>query len=121
MSPATHDATIVDESDEKPSEAPSPPGNAWSDRLRALKNVPPVLHFVWESGPSVVFWNITIRVLVAFMPMGIGIIGKYIIDGVNQIAMHRPLPAHFWWLVATEMGLAVLTGILTRSVDYFDN
>jgi|CZKL01.1.fsa_nt_gi ATP-binding cassette subfamily B protein len=129
MSPAQQDLEVSPEPSKSAPEpdksAPEPeskePGNAWSDRLRALKNVPPVLHFVWESGPSVVFWNITIRVLVAFMPMGIGIIGKYIIDGVNQIAMHRPLPAHFWWLVATEMGLAVLTGILTRSVDYFDN
>src|ERR1022692_1743977 len=121
MSPATHDATIVDESDEKPSEAPSPPGNAWGDRLRALKNVPPVLHFVWESGPAVVFWNIAIRVMVAFLPVGIGIIGRFIIDGVNRIRLHLSLPPHFWWLVGAEMGLAVLTGILSRAVDYFDN
>src|ERR1035437_3367965 len=103
MSPATHDATIVDESDEKPSEAPSPPGNAWGDRLRALKNVPPVLHFVWESGPAVVFWNIAIRVVVAFLPVGIGIIGRFIIDGVNRIRLHLSLPPHFWWLVGAEM------------------
>src|SRR5450631_4418532 len=105
-------------------EPPSPvegPGNAWGDRLRALKNVPPVLHFVWESGPSIVFWNIAIRIVVAFLPMGIGIIGRYIIDGVNQIRLHQPLPTHFWWLVGGEMALAVLTGILSRSVDYFDN
>ena len=31
------------------------------------------------------------------------------------------LPQHFWWLVAAEMALAVITGILSRSVDYFDN
>ena len=121
MSPTTHDATIVDESDEKPSEAPSPPGNAWGDRLRALKNVPPVLHFVWESGPAVVFWNIAIRVMVAFLPVGIGIIGRFIIDGVNRIRLHLSLPPHFWWLVGAEMGLAVLTGIMLRAVDYFDN
>ena len=121
MSPTTHDATIVDESDEKPSEAPSPPGNAWGDRLRALKNVPPVLHFVWESGPAVVFWNIAIRVVVAFLPVGIGIIGRFIIDGVNRIRLHLSLPPHFWWLVGAEMGLAVLTGIMLRAVDYFDN
>ena len=60
----------------KPVDAPKSPGNAWGDRLRALKNVPPVLHFVWESGPAVVFWNITIRIVVAFLPMGIGIIGR---------------------------------------------
>lgn len=96
-------------------------GGAWAERIRALKNVPPVLHFVWESGPSVVFWNITIRIVVAFLPVGIGIIGRFIIDGVNRLRMHQALPPHFWWLVGSEMALAVLTGILTRSVDYFDN
>ena len=89
--------------------------------MRALKNVPAVLHFVWESGPSVVFWNITLRILVAFLPVGIGIIGRFIIDGVNRIRLHQPLPQGFWWLVAAEMTLAVLTGVLSRAVDYFDN
>src|SRR5580658_3198273 len=102
-------------------ETPGAPGNAWGDRLRALKNVPPVLHFVWESGPAVVFWNIAIRIIVAFLPMGIGIIARYIIDGINHLALHKPLPPHFWWLVGSEMALAVITGILARSVDYFDN
>ena len=66
--------------------------SAWGDRVRALKNIPPVLHFVWESGPAVVFWNITIRIIVAFLPVGIGIIGRFIIDGVNRIRVHQPLP-----------------------------
>jgi ATP-binding cassette subfamily B protein len=96
-------------------------GSAWGERLNALKNVPPVLHFVWESGPSIVFWNIAIRIIVAFLPVGIGIIGRFIIDGVNQIRLHQSLPPHFWWLVGSEMALAVITGILARSVDYFDN
>ena len=97
------------------------PGNAWSDRLRALKNIPPVFYFVWESGPTVVFWNITIRVIVAFLPVGIGIVGRFIIDGVNRLRVHQALPQHFWWLVGAEMALAVVTGVLSRAVDYFDN
>ncbi|MGA2848013.1 MAG: ABC transporter ATP-binding protein [Terracidiphilus sp.] len=98
-----------------------PPGNAWADRIRALKNVPPVLHFVWESGPSVVFWNIAIRITTAFLPVGIGIIGRFIIDGVNRLRLNQSLPTHFWWLVGAEMTLAVLAGVLSRAVDYFDN
>src|ERR1700722_18869076 len=94
---------------------------AGSDRVAALKNIPPVLHFVWESGPAVVFWNITIRIVVAFLPVAIGIIVRYIIDGVNRIRFHQPLPHGFWWLVSAEMGLAVLMGVLSRAVDYFDN
>ena len=97
------------------------PGNAWADRIRALRNVPPVLHFVWESGPSVVSWNIAIRITVAFLPVGIGIIGRFIIDGINRLHQQQSLPTHFWWLVGTEMALAVLTGVLSRAVDYFDN
>ena len=121
MSSANDDPGTTGASSEKPAEAPQEPASAWGDRLRALKNVPPVLHFVWESGPAVVFWNITIRIIVAFLPVGIGIVGRFIIDGVNQIRLHQPLPQHFWWLVGTEMALAVITGILARSVDYFDN
>jgi ATP-binding cassette subfamily B protein len=121
MSSAIDDPEVSGETSETLPEAPQQPASAWGDRLRALRNVPPVLHFVWESGPAVVFWNIAIRILVAFLPVGIGIIGRFIIDGVNRIRMHQPLPEHFWWLVAAEMALAVITGILSRSVDYFDN
>jgi ATP-binding cassette subfamily B protein len=122
MTATANDAKPIEASKESsPSSSSALPGNAWADRLRALKNVPPVLHFVWESGPTVVFWNITIRILVAFLPVGIGIIGRFIIDGINQLRIHKPLPQHFWWLVGGEMALAVLTGILSRSVDYFDN
>jgi ATP-binding cassette subfamily B protein len=121
MSSAIDDPEVAGESSENASEAPQEPASAWGDRLRALRNVPPVLHFVWESGPAVVFWNITIRIVVAFLPVGIGIIGRFIIDGVNRIRLHQPLPEHFWWLVGAEMALAVITGILARSVDYFDN
>jgi len=102
-------------------DAPAPRSGAWADRLRALKDIPPVLHFVWESGPTVVFWNIAIRIVVAFLPVGIGIIVRYIIDGVNRTRFHQPLPHGFWWLVGAEMSLAVLMGVLSRAVDYFDN
>jgi ATP-binding cassette, subfamily B, bacterial len=117
----THDENLAGKTSEGQSETQDKPGSAWGDRVRALKNVPPVLRFVWESGPSVVFWNIAIRIVVAFLPVAIGIVGRFIIDGVNQIRLHNPLPQHFWWLVGAEMTLAVITGILSRSVDYFDN
>ena len=105
-----------------PTAPPHSASSAWGDRLRALKNIPPVLRFVWESGPSVVFWNIVIRIVVALLPVGIGIIaGPFIINGVNRIRFHKPLPGYFWWLVAAEAGLAILIGLLSRAVDYFDS
>ena len=121
MSATRQDANLAGEPSKSQSDEPRPPGNAWGDRISALKNVPSVLHFVWESGPSVVFWNVAIRILFAFLPVGIGIIGRFIIDGVNRIRVQQPLPQHFWWLVGAEMALAVVAGILSRSVDYFDH
>jgi ATP-binding cassette, subfamily B, bacterial len=121
MSSAVRRAKHTGESRERPAGSPESSGSAWADRVRALKNVPPVLHFVWESGPSVVFWNIAVRILVAFLPVGIGIIGRYIIDGVIQVHSHKPLPSYFWWLVLGEAVLALLIGLLSRLVDYFDS
>jgi ATP-binding cassette subfamily B protein len=96
--------------------------SAWGDRIRALKNVPPVLHFVWESGPAVVTWSIALRILVAFLPISIGKVGQYIVDNTNNTVIHHtPIPKDFWWLVALEMALAVTMGILLRLVDYCDN
>src|SRR6187402_3969631 len=96
--------------------------SAWGDRIRALKNVPPVLHFVWESGPAVVTWSIILRILVAFLPISIGKVGQYIVDNTNQTLIHHThTPPHFWWLVALEMALAVLMGVLMRFIDYCDN
>src|SRR4029077_20986984 len=101
------------ESSKQEADRPQNPSNAWGDRVRALKNVPAVLHFVWESGPSVVFWNIFLRIAVSFLPVGVGIIGRFIIDGVNTIRLHLPLPPYFWWLVAAEMALAVTIGVMS--------
>ena len=96
--------------------------NAWGDRVRALKNIPPVLRLVWESGRAIVFWNIVLRIVMALLPVGIGIIaGPFIINGVNQIKFHKPLPGYFWWLVAAEAALAILIGLVSRAVDYFDS
>ena len=95
--------------------------NAWADRIRALKNVPPVLKILWESGPQVVAWGLILRVLVALTPLAIAMVAAWIINGVNHVLQHQSLPPHFWWIVCLEVGLAVLAGLLTRTIDYFDS
>src|SRR5277367_5689571 len=94
--------------------------NAWGDRIRALKNVPPVLKILWDSGPQVVAWGLILRVFVAIMPWAIARVAAWIINGVEQVLRHQGLPPRFWWIVGLEVGLEVLTGILTRTIDYFD-
>jgi ATP-binding cassette, subfamily B, bacterial len=95
--------------------------SAWGDRIRALRNVPAVLKILWESGPAVVTWGLILRALVAFMPWAIAKVAAWILGGVAGVYNHHPLPLHFWWMVGLEVALAVLTGALSRLVDYFDN
>ena len=99
----------------------NPQSSAWGDRIRALKNVPPVLHIVWESGPSVVTWGIILRFVIAFMPVVLGRVSAWILNGVDEVLRHQPLRPYFWWVVALEVGLAVFTGMVSRLIDYFDN
>jgi len=95
--------------------------NAWGDRIRALRNVPPVLSILWESGPAVVTWGLILRVVVAAMPWSIGWVASRIIEGVKQSVDHQPLPAHFFWIVFAEVVLALVFSALTRAIDYTDS
>jgi len=94
----------------------------WRERLSALRNVPSVLKIVWDSGPAVVVFGLVSRLLAALLPVVLLWITKLIIDGiVHAVSTHQPVPTKFWWLVAAEFSLAVLTSILARAIDYSDS
>jgi ATP-binding cassette subfamily B protein len=95
--------------------------NAWGDRIRALRNVPPVLKILWDSGPSVVTWGLSLRIVVAAMPWAIAGVASRIIEGVKQSVDHQPLQPHFAWLVGAEVALAIVFSALTRAIDYTDS
>ncbi len=95
---------------------------AWDERLAALRQIPPVLKIVWESGPAVVAWSVFVRIIVALLPIGLLAVSKRIIDNiVSVVERHHPLSHTFWWLVGTEFGLAVAGAVLTRILDYLDS
>jgi ATP-binding cassette subfamily B protein len=96
--------------------------SGWEERLTALRNVPPVLRIVWESGPTVVTLGIVFRVLSSVLPIGLLWIAKLIIDAiVHALSTHQPVTPKFWWLVGGEFALAVVGGMLARAVDYLDS
>ncbi len=101
--------------------SPQSSRNAWRERVQALKNVPPVLGILWQSGPAVVVWGLLLRILVAALPAAIAGVAAKIINGVQHVFSHQGLLPHFWWLVGLEAGLNVLSGLLTRGVDYSDS
>ena len=100
---------------------PSSFHSAWQERLSALRNVPPVLRIVWESGRWVVGLGLFFRLLSAVLPIGLLWIAKLIIDAiVHTVSTHQPVQQNFWWLVAAEFALALAGSILSRIIDYLD-
>ncbi len=93
----------------------------WRARVRALKNVPPVLGILWESGPAVVSWGLALRVVLAVAPYAIAKVAAYIIQDIANVLGGRPLAPNFWDLVIAEVLLNVALGLLTRAVDYSDS
>ncbi len=94
--------------------------NPWRDRLRALKNVWPVLRILWESSRSAVIWGIVLRIVAAALPFAMAKVAQYIINGIAGALRQHALAPHFWQLVAAEVGLNVLLGLVMRAIDYFD-
>jgi ATP-binding cassette, subfamily B, bacterial len=94
----------------------------WRERVRALRNMPPVLGILWDSGPSVVTWGLVLRVVIAVLPFAIAKVAALIIQDIAGRVMSRAaLPGNFWLLVGTEVGLNVLLGLMTRAIDYSDS
>jgi ATP-binding cassette subfamily B protein len=93
----------------------------WRERLRALRNIPPVLRMVWEAAPTVIVASVTLRVMTALLPLAVLKVTQVIIDDVyNLTAHHTALPHYFWWLVALEFGLASLAATLARMINFCD-
>ena len=94
--------------------------NGWRDRLRALRNLPPVWRMLWKSGPALVTGSVVFRILGALLPLAMLAVTRWIIDGIVVHSKGAALPGHFWGMVGLEFGLAALGGILGRSIWYFD-
>lgn len=103
-------------------EKPKPFFAAWQERLEALKNVPPVLQIVWDSGRYVVVLGLVFRILVSLIPVSAGLVTARIIDTIKAISDKKVdlANSYLWWLVALEFGLMVAGGIFGRIIDYYD-
>jgi len=96
--------------------------SGWQERLCALRNVPPVLRIVWDSGPLIVTLGLVFRLITSLVPIAALWITKLIIDGiVHAVSTHESVPKSLWWLVAAEFGVAVFGSLITRAIDYLDS
>lgn len=104
-----------------PQEEPKSFWEGWRERFRALKNIPPLLKIVWESGPAVVGANLAVRLATAFLPVVMLAITKQIFDAIQAKFSGAELPENFWWLVGAEFALAALGAVLGRCIGFFDS
>src|SRR6266481_7623785 len=96
--------------------------SSWQERLTALRNTPPVLKIVWQSGTGVVIFGLVSRLFASLLPLVLLWIPKLIVDAIiHARAADQPVSPRLWWLVAAEFGFAVLGGILGRAIDYSDS
>jgi len=95
--------------------------SGWRDRLSALRNVPAVLQFVWESGRTVVVLGLVARIIASLLPPALFWVSKLIIDNIFRVVTtHQPISSRLWWLVAVEYAIAVSMGLVGRLIDYLD-
>jgi ATP-binding cassette, subfamily B, bacterial len=91
----------------------------WSERLQALKYVPPLLKLVYETHRGYTVAILALRAIRSFVPLAVLWIGKLIIDGVIAAVGARAAgEAVNWWylgeLVGLELGIAVAGEGLAR-------
>ncbi len=93
----------------------------WSERIKALRRVPPIFGLVWACAPTVVVLSTIARLVVSVIPVALLWVTRLIIDAiVAHSATHAALPKHFWGLVALEFGLASFAAILGRLIGFFE-
>ncbi len=94
---------------------------SWQERLRALKNLPPLLKLGWKTGPWLVTASMGLRLGSALVPIAMLWVGKLIIDNIVIVVKHPgALPPGMWLLLAMEFLLALAGNLIWRAIDYYE-
>jgi ATP-binding cassette subfamily B protein len=92
------------------------------ERLAALRNLPAFFKLVWQTNHWMTIVTSVLRILRSAMPLALLYVGKLIIDEVVKLNhSHLADTHHLWILVATELGLAILTDALSRAITLMDS
>ena len=95
----------------------------WRERLRALRNVPPLLRMVWDTSPALPPATVVLRLISVPYP-GRPAVGRetdHRSGGPRNPGRVQPDPHRIWVYLAYEIALAVLSDLLSRAVNLCDS
>ncbi len=94
---------------------------AWKNRAAALKDLPELWNLLWTSAPGSVTVTLLLRVCGGVTPLAMLYAAKRIIDLIAVAAKGQPYdPRELWLWVGVEFGLASLSQVIGRGIDFFD-
>ena len=100
------------------SEAPQ----TWRERLRALRNVSPLLRMVWNTSPLLSVSTLVLRAVSALFPLATLWVSKWIIDLVVRSIRHQAVDRSLIWkLLALELLLAIGSDTTGRFISLVDS
>lgn len=93
------------------------------EQFAALKNLPKFFLLIWNTNKYLAIANIVLRVIMSSIPLAVLYVGKLIIDEVIrliEIGSDADM-TYLWTVLAVELGLALFSDILNRSITLVDS
>ena len=83
--------------------------------MHSMRNLVPFLRIIWNSSRSLSLLSVTLRILRAALPFAMLWVPKLILDQIIRVSrQHGGSLAPIWKLVALEVGLAMVTDVVSR-------
>jgi len=95
---------------------------SFKEQFVALKNLPPFFKLIWNTHKGMSFGNALLRLFKSAIPLAMLWVGKEIVDEVIRLidAVVKDMD-YLWVLVAIELGLAIFSSLLNRSIALMDS
>lgn len=91
------------------------------ESFASLKFIPRFFAEIREVNPILFYFNLSFRLISAFIPIALLYVGKLIVDEVVlQMAAESPVFENLIFLVGLEFGLAISSDLLRRGIVYTD-
>lgn len=95
---------------------------SFKDNMKAMRNLPAFLKLIWDTSRPMTLANIVLRILKALLPLAQLYVGKLILDEVlaHIDAGNLYQSQKLWLWVSVELGLAILSDLLSRGISLLD-